>query len=110
MDVVWHPDIEKDLKHLKRFPTAKKSLEAWERLFIFKGLKEMTGIEGQYPGFGDKQIYKAYVVALQENVGKIKGYRVIFQLLDDACYILGYVRHPDYQEKDLIALIKIRSF
>ena len=40
MKIVEHNDIGKDFKKLKRFPAAKESLEAWERLFYLKGLND----------------------------------------------------------------------
>ena len=38
MYVVRHKDIAKDLKNLKRFSAPAESLDAWERLFLFKGI------------------------------------------------------------------------
>ena len=48
MRIIYHCEINKDYKNLKRFPAPKKSLEAWERLFCLKGLSETPGIK-QYP-------------------------------------------------------------
>jgi len=94
---------------LKRFPAPEKSLEAWERLFCLKGLSETPGID-QYPGFGQRKIFKARIVPLEESCGKSKGYRLIFQLLKNGdCVILVFSRHGIYSsERDLINLIKSR--
>ena len=78
MRTIRHEDIEKDIKKLRRFPAPRESLEAWERLFCYKGLSETTGIEA-FPGFGECKIYKGRVVPMRENVGKSKGYRIVFQ-------------------------------
>ena len=85
MKVSRHDEILKDFKSLKRFPAPEESLEAWERLFCLKGIKETPGID-QYPGFSDLKIYKGRVVPLKENIGKSKGYRVIFQWEENECY------------------------
>lgn len=104
-----HCEIEKDFKNLKRFPMPIESLEAWERLFYLKGLRETPGID-QYPGFGQHKVYKARVIPLKENCGKSKGYRLIFQLLENDKYlILVFSRHGIYgSEQELINLIKKR--
>ena len=104
-----YPDIKKDFHSLKRFADPEGSLEAWERLFCLKGLRETPAIE-PFPGFGALRVYKARVVPLQENVGKSKGYRVIFQMIDDGvCIILVFSRHGIYNREDeLIALVKKR--
>lgn len=114
MKVEWHCDIEKDLKSLKRFLTPRESLEAWERLFIAKGLREISGIDS-FPGFGMGKIYKARVVPLRENIGKSGGYRVIFQIVEDEncsnediCKIIAFVRKNNYKESGLITIIKER--
>ncbi len=109
MQVIRHDGIETDLKKLKRSAAPRESLESWERFFAFKGIKETPGVN-QFPGFGDKKIYKARVVPLRENFGKSKGYRVIFQILDgDICKILVFSRHGIYHdEKDLIGTIRKR--
>ncbi len=109
MKIICHTDIDKDFKNLKRFPAPQESLEAWERFFIFKGLKETPGIE-QYPGFGQLKIYKARVVPLKENCGKSNGYRLIFQTLESGDYkILVFSRHGIYKsEQELIDLIRLR--
>ena len=109
MRIIYHCEINKDYKNLKRFPAPKKSLEAWERLFCLKGLSETPGIK-QYPGFGHYKVYKAKVVPLKENCGKSKGYRLIFQLLQNGDFMfLILSRHGIYNnEKDLISLIKNR--
>lgn len=109
MEIFRHEQIKKDLKLLKRFPAPLESLEAWERLFCLKGLEETTGIE-RYQGLGHDNIYKARVVPLRENIGKSKGYRMIFKMIkDDACKILVFSRHGIYNdEKELIRLIKER--
>lgn len=108
MEIARHADVDKDFKNLRRFPAAQESLEAWERLFSLKGLKETPGL-GQYPGFGSNRIFKARVVPLKENCGRSKGYRLIFQLIDDKCRILVFSRHGIYKsEHELISLIKSR--
>lgn len=109
MQIIYHREINKDFKSLKRFPAPKESLEAWERLFCLKGLSETPGVE-QYPGFGGHKVYKARVVPLQENCGKSKGYRLIFQLLVNGDFMfLVFSRHGIHKsEKDLISLIKNR--
>ena len=109
MEICRHFDIEKDLRNLKRFAAPRQSLEAWERLFCLKGLSETPGID-QYPGFGQAKIYKARVVPLQENRGKSKGYRLIFQSLGNDVYeILLFSRHGIYQsEQELINLLRER--
>jgi len=109
MKIVWHEDIKKDLKNLRRFPAPRESLEAWERLFCWKGLGETPAIEA-FPGFGECKIYKGRVVPMRENVGKSKGYRIIFQMIDmDYCKIIVFSRHGIYNlEQDLITVIKSR--
>ncbi len=109
MEIVRHPEIEKDLKKLKKFAAPVESLESWERFFVFKGLAETPAID-QMPGFGNKKIYKARVVLLKENISKSHGYRLIFQVLDtDKFEILVFSRHGVYHdENDLIILIKNR--
>lgn len=104
-----HCEIEKDFKNLKRFPAPEESMEAWERLFCLKGLRETPGIE-QYPGFGTNKIFKARVIPLKENCGKSKGYRLIFQFLENDEYlILVFSRHGIYgSEQELMNLIKNR--
>ncbi|MEK7658628.1 MAG: hypothetical protein AAB352_02065 [Patescibacteria group bacterium] len=109
MKIIRHEGIEKDLKNLRRFPAPLESLEAWERLFCLKGLGETPAIEA-FPGFGDCKIYKARVVAMKENVGKAKGYRIIFQMIDTDCYkIIVFSRHGIYNsEQELMAIVKNR--
>ncbi|MDP3882602.1 MAG: hypothetical protein Q8Q48_00915 [Candidatus Staskawiczbacteria bacterium] len=109
MKVVRHEDIEKDLKNLRRFPAPKESLDAWERLFCWKGLSETPAIEA-FPGFGECKLYKGRVVAMKENVGKAKGYRVIFQMIvPDCCKIIVFFRHGIYKtEQELMNIIKGR--
>lgn len=109
MEIYRHDDLEKDLRKLNRFLTPRESLEAWERLFCLKGLKETPGID-QFPGFGGAKIYKGRVVPLKENLGKSKGYRIIFQMISDDCFkILAFSRHGIYHdERDLIKVIKAR--
>lgn len=109
MKISHHDDIEKDFRNLKRFSAPEESLEAWKRLFGLKGLKETPGID-QYSGFGEYKIYKGRVIPLKENIGKSKGYRVIFQIKDDeCCKILVFSRHGIYHdENDLIEIIKNR--
>ncbi len=111
MEVVRHGDIEKDLKKLRRFSAPLESLEAWERYFSLKGVQETPSIES-FPGFGEKKIFKGRVVPLKENLGKSKGYRVIFEIRDnDCCFVLVYSRHGIYHsEVDLIKMIKERLF
>ena len=109
MEISRHAEIEKDLLRLKKFAAPKESLEAWERLFYLKGLRETPGID-QYPGFGQNKIYKARVVPLKENVGKTKGYRLIFQETENFVYkILVFSRHGVYdREAELMSIIKDR--
>ncbi len=109
MKIIRHEAIEKDIKDLKRFPAPRESLEAWERFFCFKGLSETPAIES-FPGFGECKIYKGKVVAMKENVGKAKGYRVIFQMINAECYkIIVFSRHGIYSsEQELIGTIKER--
>lgn len=109
MKIVRHPGIGKDFRNLKRFPTPQDSFEAWERLFCLKGLAETPGIE-PYPGFGQVKIYKARVIPLKENCGKSKGYRLVFQILEnEVCKILVFSRHGIYKsEQGLIDLIRAR--
>ena len=109
MKIIYHQEIKKDFKKLKRFQSPKESLESWERLFSLKGLEETPGIKS-YPGFGNTKIYKARVIPLRENCGKSDGYRLIFQLIDDnTCLILLFSRHGLYNsERELINSIKER--
>ena len=108
MEICRHDDIEKDFRKLDHFPTPKESLEAWERLLLLKGIHETPAID-QYPGFGNNKIYKGRVVPLKENIGKSKGDRVIFQLLEEKYKILVFSRHGIYKtEKELASLIKKR--
>jgi len=109
MEIVRHEDIEKDLRNLRRFPAPLESLEAWERLFSLKGLRETPAID-LFRGFGQIKVYKGRVVPLRENVGKSKGYRVIFQMIDEEnCRILAFSRHGIYKfERELINLVKER--
>ncbi|MBU4299275.1 hypothetical protein KJ636_04490 [Patescibacteria group bacterium] len=109
MRIVRHNDIVKDLRNLRRFTAPLDSLEAWERLFCLKGLHETPAIDA-FPGFGERKIYKARVVPLRENIGKSKGYRVVFQMIDDeSCKILVFSRHGTYKsEQELINLVKER--
>src|SRR3989344_503555 len=109
MEVSRHEDIAKDFRNLKKFAAPEASLEAWERLFSLKGLKETPAID-QFPGFGTAKIYKGRVVPMRENVGKSKGYRVIFQKIDEEHYtVLVFSRHGVYRsEQELINLINAR--
>ena len=109
MRSLWHEDIEKDLRNLRRCAAPLESLEAWERLFCLKGLSETPAIE-RFPGFGERAIYKGRVVPLKENVGKSKGYRVIFQMMDANTFkVLVFSRHGFYKsERELIHFIKQR--
>ncbi|MCX6760460.1 MAG: hypothetical protein NTW46_03930 [Candidatus Nealsonbacteria bacterium] len=109
MKIVWHEDIKKDLKNLRRFPAPRESLEAWGRLFCWKGLGETPAVEA-FPGFGECKIYKGRVVPMRENVGKSKGYRIVFQMIGmDYCKIIVFSRHGIYNsEQDLITIIKNR--
>lgn len=109
MEIWRHDGIEKDLKKLDRYPAPLESLEAWERLLLLKGIHETPATE-QFPGFGESKIYKARVVPLKENIGKSKGYRVIFQLLEEKYKILVFSRHGIYRtEGELIKLIRERT-
>lgn len=109
MEISRHHGVEKDFHSLRRFAAPRESLEAWERLFCLKGIKETPAID-QYPGFGAHKIFKARVVPLRENVGKSKGYRVIFKIHNDGhCIILVFSRHGVYHdEADLIAAVRAR--
>ncbi len=109
MQICRHEDIEKDFKKLRRFSAPEESLNSWERLFCLKGIKETPGID-MFSGFGNEKIYKGRVVPLEENVGKSKGYRVIFQVSDNNdCRILIFSRHGIYRsEQELINIIKHR--
>lgn len=109
MKIVQHEGIEKDLRNLRRFNAPLESLEAWERLFCLKGFSETPAID-LFPGFGEKKIYKARVVLLQENIGKSKGYRLVFQTTGEENYkILLFSRHGIYKsEQELINLVKER--
>lgn len=109
MELSRHEDIEKDFRNLRRFPTPQESLEAWERLFCLKGIRETPGID-HFPGFGASKVFKGRVIPLKENIGKSKGYRVIFQLLgEQKCKILVFSRHGIYHtERELLNLIKTR--
>ena len=109
MEIFRHDDIEKDLRNLRKFSAPRESLESWENLFRLKGLKETPGIDA-FPGFGSAKIYKARVIPLRENLGKSKGYRAIFQLLEeDQINVLVFSRHGIYHsEQELMALVKSR--
>jgi len=109
MEICRHEELEGDFKRLKRFSAPQESLEAWERFFALKGLRETPGID-HFPGFGERKIYKARVVPLGENRGKSKGYRAIFEMLtDDQCKIVVFSRHGIYHsEGDLIQTIRSR--
>ena len=110
MNLVRHEDIDKDLRNLRRFQAPLESLEAWERLFCLKGLRETPAID-PFPGFGERKIYKGRVVPLKENIGKSKGYRVIFQMIsEENCKILVFSRHGIYKsEQELIDLVRKRT-
>ena len=84
-------------------------MEAWERLFCLKGLKETPGIK-QYSGFGQENIFKARVIPIKENCGKSDGYRLIFKFVSDDLYkIIVFSRHGIYKnENELIKIIKSR--
>ena len=109
MEIFRHDDIDKDLRNLRRFPAPLESLEAWERLFSLKGIRETPAID-PLPGFGQAKIYKGRVVPLRENIGKSKGYRVIFQEVEELFFkIIVFSRHGIYKnEQELISLIKER--
>jgi len=109
MEIVRHEDIEKDLRNLRRFPAPLESLEAWERLFCLKGLRETPAID-LFRGFGQIKVYKARVVPLRENIGKSKGYRVVFQMIDELhSKILVFSRHGIYRtEQELMNLVRMR--
>ncbi len=109
MEVCRNEEIEKDLKNLRKFSDPRESLAAWERLFCLKGLAETPGID-PFPGFGDRKIYKGRVVPLGENVGKSKGYRVIFEMLaDDSWEVIVFSRHGIYRsEEELMQWIRER--
>ena len=109
MNVVRHEDVEKDLRNLRRSSAPLESLEAWERFFSLKGVQETPGID-RFPGFSEHNIYKGSVVPLRENIGKSRGYRVVFQMIDEEnCKILVFSRHGIYKsEQELINLVKKR--
>lgn len=110
MEICRHSGIEVDLRNLRRYPAPLESLEAWERLFILlKGLKETPAID-IFSGLGLFKIYKGRVVPLKENLGKSKGYRVIFQMIDNyQCKIIVFSRHGIYKsEQELFFTIKER--
>ena len=109
MQVIRHLEIEKDLKKLKHFQAPLESLEAWERLFCSKGLKETPGID-PYPGFGQEKVFKARVIPLRENRGKSNGYRLVFRLSSGDSYeILVFSKHGVYKsESEFIGIIKNR--
>lgn len=112
MKIVRHDELEKDFKKLKKYPAPKESLESWERLFCLKGIKETPKVD-RYPGFGEKEIYKARVVPMKENIGKYSGYRVIFQVIknseNDSYRILFFYRHEIYKnEREIILMIRER--
>lgn len=109
MEVEEHPGIRKDLKKLKRYPTAEESLRSWARLFCVKGLAETPGIE-QFNEFGNERVYKARVIPLKENVGKSQGYRLAFQVKSaHSIKLLVFSRHGIYtHEREMIAWVKER--
>ena len=109
MELIRHESIEKDLRNLKRFSAPTESLEAWERLFSLKGIKETPGIDA-FSGFGQHKIYKAKVIPLKENKGKSKGYRLVFEILENnVCKILVFSRHGIYHdEQEIIDLVRSR--
>lgn len=109
MQILDHAELVKDVKKLKRYPSAQASLDAWKRLFEAKGLNETPGIAA-YPGFGGAKIFKARVIPLKEQVGKSDGYRLIFQIRSDGAHvIIVFSRHGIYHdERELAALIKQR--
>ena len=109
METKRHDAIERDLKALRRFPAARASLDAWERLYLLKGLHETPAID-QVPGFHARKIYKGRVVPLRENLGKTKGYRVVFEVLDkQESKVLLFSRHGIYKnEQELIMQIRER--
>jgi len=106
---IWHCNIEGDFKRLKRYPAPKESLEAWERLFCYRGLDSTPGIK-RYSGFGQEKIFKTRVIPLKENCGKSDGYRLIFKEENNDLYeILFFYRHTIYNsEREIIAIIKKR--
>src|SRR6266550_4544231 len=108
MEIRRHDDIKKDFKALRHCAAPEESLDAWERLFVLKGIHETPSVD-PFPGFGDRKLYKARVVPLRENVGKSKGYRVVFEIAATTCTILVFSRHGVYDtEKELLALIRER--
>jgi len=109
MQIFRHDNIEKDFKILRNFPAPVESLESWERLFCLKGVRETPAIS-EFPGFGNCRIYKGRVIPLKENFGKSKGYRVIFQKINETDYkILVFSRHGIYNtEQELIKIIRSR--
>lgn len=104
-----HSGITGDLKRLRNFPRPDASLESWEMLFRAKGFHGVPGID-RYPGFGEREIFKARVVPLGENVGKSSGYRLIFERLVNGTFCtLVFSRHAQYKhERELQQLIRER--
>lgn len=104
-----HSGITGDLKRLRKFPRPDASLESWEMLFRAKGFRGVPGID-RYPGFGGREIYKARVIPLGENVGKSSGYRLIFEHVTDTTYrVLVFSRHGECRhEHELQRLIRER--
>lgn len=104
-----HSGITGDLKRLRKFSRPGASLESWEMLFRAKGFHGVPGID-RYPGFGEREIYKARVIPLGENVGKSSGYRLIFERVSGNTYrAVVFSRHGQYQhERDLQRLIRER--
>ena len=76
-----------------------------------KGIRETPAIDS-FPGFGQAKIYKGRIVPLRENMGKSKGYRVIFQEIEEQNFkILVFSRHGIYKtEQDLINIVKERIY
>ena len=74
-----------------------------------KVLHETPGID-HVPGFGERKICKARSVPLRENVGKLKGYGVVFQMVaEENCRILIFSRNGIYKsEQELMGMVKQR--
>lgn len=74
-----------------------------------KGIKETPGID-LFSGFGNENVYKGRVVPLRENIGKSKGYRVIFQKISENEFkIIFFGRHGIYKtERELINIVHNR--
>ena len=98
--------IEKDVKALrKKYRHAEDDLRGAERLL--ENGKELRHVE-EYPGFGNKEIYKArYVNQDLGNQGLSSGYRIVYEMCNREnsimCYIIihVYCKKGGPDEKDI---------